>query len=53
MDPDREGERQANDGGFHYQQSVAIDGHNQQPYHEMHLLFDQGTAQQRQFKAWE
>ena len=34
MDPDRVGERQANDGGFHYQQSVAIDDHNRQPYHE-------------------
>ena len=28
MAPDRVGERQANDGGFHYQQSVAIDDHN-------------------------
>ena len=48
MDPDRVGERQANDGGFHYQQSVAIDDHNRQPYHEMHLLFDQAISQQRQ-----
>ena len=48
MDPDRAGERQANDGGFHYQQSVAIEDHNRQPYHEMHLLFDQAISQQRQ-----
>ena len=48
MDSDRVGERQANDGGFHYQQSVAIDDHNRQPYHEMHLLFDQAISQQRQ-----
>ena len=48
MDPDRVGERQANDGGFHYQQSVAMDDHNRQPYHEMHLLFDQAISQQRQ-----
>ena len=48
MDPDRVGERQANDGGFHYQQSVALDDHNRQPYHEMHLLFDQAISQQRQ-----
>ena len=48
MDPDRVGERQANDGGFHYQQSVAMDDHNRQPYHEMHLLFDQDISQQRQ-----
>ena len=48
MDPDRVGERQANDGGFHYQQSVAIDDHNRQPYHEMQLPFDQGIAHQGQ-----
>ena len=48
MDPDRVGERQANDGGFHYQQSVAIEDHNREPYHEMHLLFDQAISQQRQ-----
>ena len=53
MAPDTVGERQANDGGFHNQRWVAIDDHNQQPYREMQLLFDQGTAQQRQFKAWE
>ena len=48
MDPDRVGERQANDGGFHYQQSVAIEDHNWQPYHELQLPFDQAISQQRQ-----
>jgi len=47
MDPDRVGERQANDGGFHYQQSVAIQDHNRHLYH-VNFLFDQGIAQQRQ-----
>ena len=48
MDPIRVGERQANDGGFHYQQSVAIEDHNRQPYHEMQLPFDQAIAHQGQ-----
>ena len=46
MDPDRVGERQATDGGFHYQQSVAIENHNCQPYHEMQLPSDQAIAHQ-------
>ena len=48
MDPLRVGERQANDGDFHYQQSVAIEDHNWQPYHEMQLPFDQAIAHQGQ-----